>query len=69
MTEFDPLLSRLRELPPIAPDAAFSASVQRLGQRRLRGPVRRAPFASLAVAATVVAYLGWALNFAGALYR
>lgn len=69
MTELDPLLSRLRKLPPIALDAEFSASVQRLGQRRLRAPARRAPFASLAVAATVLVYLGWALRFTSALYR
>ena len=69
MTESDELLSRLNRLPPIALDPEFSASVQRQGQRRLRGHARGAPFASLAVAATVVVYLGWALRFAGALYR
>ena len=68
MTELDEILSRLRRLEPIAPDRAFSQAVQERGRRRLRGPVRSAPFASLAVFGTVVAYLSWALHFASALY-
>ena len=69
MTEFDELLSRLRKLEPIALDPAFRRSVQQRGRRKLRGDARSAPFASLAVAATVIVYLGWALRFTSALYH
>ncbi len=69
MTELDQLLSRLRKLEPVALDPEFSRSVQEQGRRRLRGEARPAPFASLAVAATVLVYLGWALHFTSALYR
>jgi hypothetical protein len=68
MTEFDELLSRLRKLEPIALDREFKASLRQRARRRVRG-ARGAPFASFAVAATVVVYLGWALRVAGALYR
>lgn len=72
MTEVDELLARLRKLPPVALDGAFKASVQARARRRLQRPARPAPFAplaSLALAVTVVLYLGWALQFASALYR
>ncbi len=69
MTESDELLSRLRHLPPIALDPELSARVQQRARRRLRGHARSAPFASLAVAATVIVYLGWALHFTSGLYR
>jgi len=69
MTEFDELLSRLRKLPPIALDPELSRAVQQRGRRRLRSGARSAPLASLAVAATVIVYLGWALRFTSALYR
>ena len=69
MTELDELFSRLRKLEPIAPDAELSRSVRERGRRRVRGSARSAPFASLAVAATVIVYLGWALRFTSALYR
>ncbi|MEP7050802.1 MAG: hypothetical protein ABJB12_10630 [Pseudomonadota bacterium] len=69
MTEFDELLSRLRKLEPITLDPELRRSVQQRGRQALRGSVRSAPFASLAVAATVIAYLGWALRFTSALYR
>jgi len=68
MTELDELLSRLRRLEPMAPDREFSRVVQERGRRRLRSPVRSAPIASLAVLGTAVVYLGWALQFANALY-
>ena len=68
MTDVDELLSRLRNLEPIALDEEFSASVQRRARRRVRGRARSAPFASLAVVATVIVYLGWALHFTSALY-
>ena len=69
MTESDELLSRLRNLAPIALDAKLSARVQQRARRRLRGDVRSAPLASFAVAATVIVYLGWALHFTSGLYR
>jgi hypothetical protein len=68
MTEFDELLSRLRKLEPVALDRRFKASLHERGRRRVRG-ARSAPLASLAAVATVVVYLGWALQAAGALYR
>jgi len=68
MTEFDELLSRLRKLERGPLDPEFKVSLQQRARRRVRG-VRSAPLASLAVAATVVVYLGWALRLAGALYR
>lgn len=69
MTELDELLSRLRKLEPIVPDAQLRHSVKQRGRRALRGSARSAPVASLAVAATVIVYLGWALRFTSALYR
>jgi type VI protein secretion system component VasF len=68
MTELDQLLSRLRRLEPIALDGEFKAQVAQRGRRRLRVPLRSAPFASLLVLATVVVYLGWALHFTSGLY-
>ncbi|HYQ45961.1 MAG TPA: hypothetical protein VER11_28520 [Polyangiaceae bacterium] len=69
MTEVDELLARLRKLPPVALDAEFEASVRARSVRRLRKRARPAPVASVALAGTVVLYLGWALQFASALYR
>ena len=68
MTDFDELLSRLRRLEPIPLDRGLEASVRRQGRRRVRAG-RRTPVASLAVAATVIVYLGWALHFTSTLYR
>ena len=68
MTEVDELLARLRKLPVLALDSEFKASVQAGARRRLRRPAPLAPFASLALAVTVVLYLGWALQFTSALY-
>lgn len=69
MTEFDELLSRLRKLDPITPDPPLRHAVRQRGRRVLRAGARSAPVASLAVVATVIVYLGWALRFASALYR
>jgi len=69
MTEVDELLARLRKLPPVALDAEFKASVQARARRRVARPTRSAPVASLALACTVVSYLGWALHFTSGLYR
>jgi len=69
MTEVDELLARLRKLPAVPLDSEFKAAVHAGALRRLRRPPRRAPFTSLALAVTVVLYLGWALRFTSALYR
>jgi len=72
MTEVDELLARLRKLPAVSLDSEFKASLHARARRRVRSPARPAPFvplASVALAVTVVLYLGWALHFAGALYR
>jgi type VI protein secretion system component VasF len=72
MTEVDELLARLRKLPPVALESEFKASVQKRARRRVQDrarPAPFAPFASLALAVTVVLYLGWALHFTSALYR
>ncbi|HEY0465473.1 MAG TPA: hypothetical protein VGC79_14760 [Polyangiaceae bacterium] len=72
MTEVDELLARLRKLPAVPLDSDFKAAVHMHALRRLRKPARRAPFASfasLALAVTVVLYLGWAVQFTSALYR
>ncbi len=72
MTEVDELLARLRRSPALALDSEFKASVHARARRRLRRPMRPAPFASLAsgaLAFTVVLYLGWALRFTSALYH
>jgi hypothetical protein len=69
MTEVDELLARLRKLPAVALDSEFKASVQKRARKRMQRSARPAPFASLALAFTVVLYLGWALQFTSALYR
>ncbi len=66
MTEVDELLARLRKLPPVALDGEFKALVHARARRRFRKPT---PFASLALAGTIVLYLGWALHFTSTLYR
>ena len=68
MTDVDELLSRLRNLEPIPLDVGFKASLQQRARRRVRGPARRTPLASLAVFGTALVYLGWALHFTSALY-
>jgi len=69
MTEVDELLARLRKLPPVALDRELEASLRARAVQRLRSRARPAPFASLALAGTVVLYLSWALRFTSALYR
>jgi type VI protein secretion system component VasF len=67
MTEPDPVLSRLAELAPLEPDAALSERLRARAHRALRArPVH--PVLTLAVAASVVAYFGWALYFTSRLY-
>ena len=72
MTEVDELLARLRKLPAVSPDSELEASLRERAVRKVGGRARStrpARFASLALAATVVLYLGWALQFTSALYR
>ena len=69
MTEVDELLARLRKLPAVSLDRELEASLRARAVRRLRTRARPTPFAVLALAATVVLYLGWALQFTSALYR
>jgi len=69
MTEVDELLARLRKLPAVSLDRELEASLRARAVRRLRVRARPTPFAVLALAATVVLYLGWALQFTSALYR
>lgn len=59
---------RLRELPRIGPSADLRARVRAQAQQRMQRARRPTPLAALAVAATVIVYLGWALSFAGSLY-
>lgn len=68
MTDVDELLSRLRNLESIPLEGEFKAALRQRARRRVRGPARRAPLASVAVFGTALVYLGWALHFASALY-
>ncbi len=67
MTEKDPVLQRLGELPPSEPDAAFSTNLRERAHRVLR-PRRVHPVWTLAAAASVIVYLGWAVYFTSGLY-
>lgn len=67
MSEPDPVMKRLAELPVFEPSAALSGKVLAQGRRRLV-PARLHPLWGVAVAASVVAYLGWALVFTGQLF-
>lgn len=67
MTERDPILERLAELSPSEPDAEFSENLRARAHRVLRPrPVH--PIWTIAVAASVVTYLGWAVYFTSRLY-
>ena len=68
MTDVDELLSRLKNLPSIPLDSDFKAALGQRARRRVQKRVRRAPFASIAVLGTVIAYMTWALHFTSALY-
>lgn len=67
MTEPDPLLARLAALPSLQPPAPLSQKLTRAGHARLV-PAKVHPVFSLAVAASVLCYLGWALHFTSRLY-
>lgn len=58
----DPVLERLAELPPLRPPSDLSQALRRAGHARLL-PAKIHPLWSVAVAASVVLYLGWALLY------
>lgn len=65
MTERDPVLERLAELPVSPPSPELSDLVKRRAHAKLLArPVH--PMWTLAVAASVILYLGWALHFSRA---
>jgi len=63
----DALLQALSELPLQAPPAALSQELLANGHARLV-PRRVHPAWSIAIAASVVAYLGWALLYTEQLF-
>ncbi|HYJ08731.1 MAG TPA: hypothetical protein VEX18_06970 [Polyangiaceae bacterium] len=67
MSERDPLLSRLAELPAVSPPAQLSRELTAAGHARLV-PAKVHPVFSIAVAASVLSYLGWALHFTSQLF-
>ena len=67
MTENDPVLARLAELPPSEPDPELSRKLRAEAHRVLE-PRRVHPIWTLAAAASVVTYLGWAVYFTSRLY-
>lgn len=67
MNEPDSLLQRLAELNAQQPAAELSRKIRAAGRARLvAAPVH--PLWSVAVAASVLCYLGWALHFTSQLY-
>jgi hypothetical protein len=67
MSNADVVLRGLAELPLEAPPPALSAKIRAAAQARLV-PVKVHPAWSIAIAASVVAYLGWALLYTSQLY-
>ncbi len=67
MSERDPVLARLAELPRVTPPAALSRKIAAVGHARLV-PAKVHPVWSLAAAASVLVYLGWALHFTSQLH-
>ena len=66
MNEPDVVLTGLARLPLEAPSAALSRQIRAASLARLV-PAKVHPAWRVAVAATVVAYLGWALIYTGLL--
>jgi hypothetical protein len=67
MTHEDRVLQRLATLPATSPPEELSHKIKSAGCARLvPAPVH--PLWSLAVAASVLLYLGWALRFTSQLY-
>lgn len=67
MNDRDPVFARLAELPAQEPDPVLSARLRARAHRMLR-PRPLHPLFAVAAAASVVAYLGWALYFTSRLY-
>lgn len=67
MSEPDSVLSALAALPLELPPAALSESIRVAAHARLV-PVKVHAAWSIAIAASVVAYLGWALAYTSQLY-
>jgi hypothetical protein len=67
MNEADQVLRVLAELPFQAPPAGLSAKIRVEAQARLV-PVKVHAAWSIAIAASVVTYLAWALVYASQLY-
>ena len=67
MSDIDPVLARLAELSPSEPNPTLSEHLRVRAHRALRPrPVH--PVFTLAAAASVAVYLGWALYFTSRLY-
>lgn len=67
MTESDPVLRGLAQLPLVAPPAALSQKLRATGHARLV-PTQVHPAWSVALAGSVLVYLGWALLYTSQLY-
>jgi hypothetical protein len=67
VSERDPLLSRLAGLPAVSPPARLSRKLTATGHARLV-PAKVHPVFSMAVAASVLTYLAWALHFTSQLF-
>jgi len=67
VTELDPVLQKLAQLPQVAPPNAVSQKLQAAAHARLV-PARVHPAWSIAVAASVLVYLGWAILYTSQLF-
>jgi hypothetical protein len=67
VTELDPVLQGLSQLPLQAPPAALSQNLLTTGRARLV-PAKVHPAWSIAIACSVLAYLGWALLYTNQAY-
>lgn len=62
MSELDPVLRGLAELPQLAPPGVLAQKLRVAGHARLV-PAKVHPAWSIAIACSVLAYLGWALLY------
>jgi hypothetical protein len=62
MTETDPMLHALAALRAVAPSAELSRKLRAAAHARL-APAKVHPAWSVAIAASVLVYLGWALIY------
>jgi hypothetical protein len=62
VTDQDPVLQGLAQLPLQAPPSALSEKLRSAGHARLV-PAKVHPAWSIAIACSVLAYLGWALLY------